>query len=102
MDTSRADQPTRDAGKPKQKHVRIIYVPVAAVAGGIQPGALGGGIVATATLAQVAKHIGTPEATDIIVFNKAPWHFAGHGTDKQLRAHPQVHIDFPETVLVVQ
>jgi hypothetical protein len=83
----------------KEKHVRIIYVSVETILAEMQKRELGE--VGTVTLAQVAKHIGAAAPTDIIVFNKQPWHFAGHGTDKQLRAHPQVHHDFPETILVV-
>ena len=87
----------------KQKLVRIIYVPVDVVvrdAG--RRTVIGGEHADTATLADVAKHIGAPNPTDIIVFNKRPYHYAGHGTDKRLRDHPQVHLDFPETVLVLR
>jgi hypothetical protein len=87
---------------PKEKHVRIIYVPVDVVLAEMQKNTLGSEPVDTVTLAHVAKHIGAAAPTDIIVFNKQPWHFAGRGSDKQLRAHPQVHHDFPETILVLK
>jgi hypothetical protein len=58
---------------------------------------LGDGPPATVTLAHVAKHIGKPNPTDIVVFARRPFHFA----DGQLRAHPKVHEDFPETVTVL-
>jgi hypothetical protein len=99
MTISRADNNTE---KPKEKHVRIIYVSVATVLGEMHRPALGDGPVGTATLAQVAKHIGAAAPTDIVVFAKQPWHYAGRGSDTQLRAHPQVHHDFPETILVIK
>jgi len=43
----------------------------------------------------VAKQIGPPQPTDIIVFDHQPWHFAGGA----LRPHPRVHVDHPETIL---
>ena len=43
----------------------------------------------------VAKQIGPPKPTDIIVFDHQPWHFAGGA----LRSHPRVHVDYPETIL---
>jgi hypothetical protein len=40
--------------------------------------------------------------TDIVVYDGKPWHMAGlPGHQKERRAHPQVHIDFPGTVLVI-
>src|SRR5262245_40992377 len=41
------------------------------------------------------RNVGTPRPTDILVFEKQPYHFAAGG----LHAHPQVHIDFPDTIL---
>jgi hypothetical protein len=43
----------------------------------------------------VARKIGPPKPTDIIVFDRQPLHFAGGA----LHAHPQVHVDHPETIL---
>lgn len=96
--------PTRPESneKPKEKHIRIIYVPVEVVLADMQRDTLGTEPAGTVTLAHVAKHIGTPAPTDIVVFNKQPWHFAGHGTDQRLREHPRVHRDFPETVTVLK
>src|SRR5437868_9325179 len=88
--------------KANEKHVRIIFVSVETVLHDMHASSLGSGPVTAATLAHVAKHIGRAEPTDVVVFNKQPWHFAGHGNDKQLRAHPQVHHDFPETILVLK
>jgi hypothetical protein len=64
---------------------------------------LGTAPIGTATLAHVEKHIGKVAATDVVVFAKRPWHFAGRlpAHPFQLRAHPQVHHDFPETILVL-
>jgi hypothetical protein len=64
---------------------------------------LGNAPIGTATLAHVEKHIGTTAPTDVVVFAKRPWHFAGRPPAHpiQLRSHPQVHHDFPETILVL-
>ena len=48
-------------------------------------------------LSAAAKHVGTPKKTDIVVFEHKPWHVV----NGELRAHPQVHIDFPETILAL-
>ena len=50
-----------------------------------------------AQLAEAAKYvnIGNPALTDVIVFAGRPWHFA----DGKMRKHPDVHLDFPTTVL---
>jgi hypothetical protein len=49
-------------------------------------------------LHQVATRIGkTPAMTDVVVFGGRPFHFAGG----KLRDHPQVHRDFPGTILVL-
>ena len=97
------EKPKEPTEKLKEKHVRIIYVPVdVVVRDAARRAAMGDARADTATLADVAKHIGTPAPTDIVVFNKQPYHFAGVGADKRLREHPQVHIDFPETVLVLK
>jgi hypothetical protein len=48
-------------------------------------------------LAEAASfiYIGNPALTDVIVFAGRPWHYA----DGKLRKHPEVHNDFPNTVL---
>src|SRR3954468_9671428 len=46
---------------------------------------------AAATLA------GAAQPTDIVVFDHQPW----HKVNGQLHAHPQVHIDHPETILQI-
>jgi hypothetical protein len=46
-------------------------------------------------LKEVAKHIGKPAPTDVIVFGGNPLHFAG----EKLKKHPNVHKTNPETVL---
>jgi hypothetical protein len=97
-----AREPETPNDTPKARHVRIIYVPLARVLADMQTDTLGSGPVGIATLAHVEKHIGVAAPTDVVVFNKQPWNFAGHGNDKSLRAHPQVHIDFPETILVLK
>ena len=50
-------------------------------------------------LAEAGKfeHIGSPAPTDVVVFAKRPWHYV----DGKLRKHPEVHHDFPNTVLEV-
>ena len=98
-DPKRASGPKRDD---RRKHVHIIHVPVEVVLTDMRANTLGNGPVGPATLTHVAKHIGAPEPTDIVVFNKQPWHFAGPGSLKELRGHPQVHRDYPETILVVK
>ncbi len=51
----------------------------------------------TQGLGEAERRVGKPHPTDIIVFDHQPWHYVnGH-----LKAHPQVHIDFPETILKV-
>lgn len=80
---------------PGEKGVHIIYVPVDVIVREMNLDGLGGGPVGAVTLAQVAKHIGKPAMTDVIVFAGKPWHFAGGA----LREHPKVHEDYPETVL---
>jgi hypothetical protein len=89
--------------KEGEKTVHIIHVPVEQIENELHAHGLGHGPVEPATLAQVARHIGQPAPTDIIVFAKQPWHFAGRsGHPKELKSHPQVHRDFPETVLVLE
>ena len=82
--------------------VEIILVRDEVVLRELGKSSLDTGPVATVTLAQVAKHIGQPHPTDIVVFARRPWHFAGPPSQPAaLHAHPQVHADFPETVLVL-
>ena len=40
---------------------------------------------------------GAAQPTDIVVFDHRPWHKVG----VELKAHPQVHIDYPETILKI-
>lgn len=87
----------------KPKHVRIIYVAVdLVVRDAAKRAAMGGEPADTATLADVAKHIGNAAPTDIVVFNRRPYHFAGPLNHKELHPHPAVHLSHPETVLVLK
>jgi hypothetical protein len=98
----RRTQTVGPAPKEGEKSVHIIFVPEQEVLNELHQTSLGNGPMPAATLAQVVKHIGHPAPTDIVVFAKRPWHFAGRpGQPKELHAHPQVHRDFPETVLVL-
>lgn len=98
----RSTQSTTPVPKEGEKTVHIIFVQEEVILNELHQTSLGNGPIPAATLSQVAKHIGQPAPTDIIVFAKRPWHFAGRaGHSKELRAHPQVHRDFPETVLVL-
>jgi hypothetical protein len=84
-----ADGPTLDDA---ELGVHIIYAPESC----------GGGQTGAAALSQVASQIGKPDPTDIVVYDRQPWHSAGlPGHKKQLWAHPKVHEDFRETVLVI-
>jgi hypothetical protein len=73
-----------------EKGVHIIYVSAEMLAG-----EAGGGQGTTVALQQVAKLVGNPAVTDVVVFAGEPWHVVNH----ELKAHPQVHKDYPETVL---
>ncbi len=73
----------------EEKGVHIIFVADDAVH------AVSAADPTAAEMKQVATHIGKPKATDVIVFGGNPWHFAGG----ELRKHPEVHRQFPETVL---
>src|SRR5215207_9778019 len=98
----RRTQAVGPAPKENEKSVHIIFVSEHEVPSELHQTSLGNVPMPAATLSQVAKHIGQPAPTDIVVFAKRPWHFAGRaGQPKELRAHPQVHRDFPETVLVL-
>ena len=62
----------------------------------------GQGKTGPAEMSQVATYIGRPEPTDIVVYKRKPWHSAGlPGHKKQPLAHPKVHDDYRETVLVI-
>jgi hypothetical protein len=50
-----------------------------------------------AQLTEACLHVGKPAPTDIVVFDHQPWHVV----NGQLKAHPQVHIDHPETILTI-
>jgi hypothetical protein len=51
---------------------------------------------ADAAVMTLAASLATPaQNTDIVVFDHRPWHKVG----PELKAHPQVHIDHPETIL---
>ena len=45
--------------------------------------------------AEAGKLVTWAKPTDVVVFHRKPWHYVSG----QLRAHPQVHIDYPETIL---
>ena len=80
--------------KPNQaeKHVHIIKL--------VPDAELAAEMPATPTdgqLTEASRHVGRPAKTDIVVFDHQPWHVV-HG---ELRAHPQVHIDHPETILQI-
>jgi hypothetical protein len=85
---------TTPATGPEQREgdvpVHIIFVPLAAVSTAVIDG-----YVSTVTLKEVAKHIGAAAPHDIVVFAGQPFHFA----QGELRAHPKVHHDCPETVV---
>jgi hypothetical protein len=50
----------------------------------------------------VERDVPQSSPTDIVVFDGKPWHLAGlPGHKKERREHPQVHIDFPDTILVI-
>jgi len=72
--------------------VHIIYV----------PDSRGGGQTGAAALSQIASQIGKPDPTDIVVYKGQPFHSAGlPGHKKEPKGHPQVHVDFPGTILVI-
>ena len=50
-----------------------------------------------AQLTEASLHVGKPAKTDIIVFDHQPWHVV----NGQLKAHPRVHVDYPETILKI-
>jgi hypothetical protein len=50
-----------------------------------------------AGLKEAARLVGKPAPTDIVVFAHQPWPVV----NGELKAHPQVHIDHPETILRV-
>jgi hypothetical protein len=52
---------------------------------------------AAAVKALAATLAGPAQLTDIVVFDHQPW----HKVLDELKAHPQVHIDYPETILEI-
>jgi hypothetical protein len=76
-----------------ERAVHIIFVPdgVAGV------DAASDALPTDAQLAEAANYsyIGSPAETDVIVFARRPWHYV----DGKLRKHPEVHHDYPNTVL---
>jgi len=53
-------------------------------------------------LSEIMGCVGNPDPTDVVVWRGHPYHCAGlSGHKKEPRSHPQVHVDFPQTVLVV-
>jgi len=83
--------------------VHIIYVADEDCGlGPTQPAGLAGAPIGTATLSQVSALVQQAWPTDIVVFGGEPWHMASPpGHKKLVRQHPQVHRDFPETVLII-
>jgi len=73
----------------EERGVHIIFVPDGAVSCGSP------GNPTEDELKEVAKLVGFPAPTDIIVFCGNPFHFAGG----KLKKHPEVHTSNPETVL---
>ena len=66
--------------------VHLIYVPKSCAHG----------------LGQVMSCVGQPEPTDVVVYDGKPFHCAAlPGHRKGPQAHPRVHEDYPQTVLVV-
>ncbi len=76
-----------------ERAVHIIFVPDG-VAGVSETSDV---LPTDAQLAEAARfdHIGSPAPTDVIVFARRPWHYV----DGKLRKHPEVHHDYPDTVL---
>ena len=76
-----------------ERAVHIIFVPDG-VAGVSETSDV---LPTDAQLAEAATfdHIGSPAPTDVIVFARRPWHYV----DGKLRKHPEVHHDYPDTVL---
>lgn len=48
-------------------------------------------------LEEAAKRVGNPKKTDIVVFNRKPWHMV----KGRLRPHPQVHVEDHDTILKI-
>jgi hypothetical protein len=74
-----------------ERGVHIIFVPDGV--GGVEPGSEA--LPTEDQLTEAARYIGHPDLTDVIVFAGRPWHYA----EGKLRKHPEVHDDFPHTVL---
>ena len=66
--------------------VHLIYVPKSCAQG----------------LGQVMSCVGNPDPTDVVVYEGRPLHCTGlPGHKKGPLPHPKVHVDYPQTVLVV-
>jgi len=104
MTSTGADAAMGPDRKANEKHVHIIYVSAQLILDEMKVKAFRGVGADTVTLGHVQKHILNPGPTDIIVFNKEPYHYAGDppGKPMELREHPQVHHDFPETIVVIR
>jgi hypothetical protein len=75
-----------------EKHVHIIkLVPDAALAAAMPK------TPTDSQLTEASRHVGKPAKTDIVVFDHQPWHVV----NGELKAHPKVHVDYPETVLEI-
>ena len=76
-----------------ERAVHIIFIPDGV--GGVDSAS--DALPTEAQLAEAAKYIfiGSPAETDVIVFAKRPWHYV----DGKLRKHPEVHHEYPSTVL---
>jgi hypothetical protein len=53
------------------------------------------GSTSDASLDEAAKLVTWAQPTDVVVFDRKPWHYVNN----KLRAHPKVHDDYPETIL---
>lgn len=54
--------------------------------------------VSASDLEVVSANVGTVARTDVVIFRGKPW----HQVDGVLRKHPEVHHEFPDTVLPVR
>jgi hypothetical protein len=54
--------------------------------------------VSPSDLAVVSANIGTVQRTDVVIFRGKPW----HQVNGELKKHPEVHLDFPDTILSVR
>ena len=70
-------------------------VHIIAVPSGVAVGQLQGDHITEAGQLALQPHIAGAHPTDIVVFENRAWHLANDA----LQPHPQVHIDFPATIL---